>query len=204
MVKQQEHPTIFLQKIGKIEFVLFIFSFAGLVLNTLHIKGGKLVMGLGLNAFALLYIFVAIGFRQLQTKNRFDRAVFTFSYLALSVLIIGIMFGILGVRGINLLTNGGMLLVLFLIFVIQIRRIRMGSISNNTTSLLYRLVIFWMIALMAHYIIPGRFHETCPQTIFAIWKNTYLKMATTCLCWVWARGNPGQAKCTRQYELPSM
>jgi medium-chain acyl-[acyl-carrier-protein] hydrolase len=116
MVKQQEHPTIFLQKIGKIEFVLFIFSFAGLVLNTLHIKGGKLVMGLGLNAFALLYIFVAIGFRQLQTKNRFDRAVFTFSYLALSVLIIGIMFGILGVRGINLLTNGGMLLVLFLIF----------------------------------------------------------------------------------------
>jgi hypothetical protein len=156
MVKQQEHPTIFLQKIGKIEFVLFIFSFAGLVLNTLHIKGGKLVMGLGLNAFALLYIFIAIGFRQLQTKNRFDRAVFTFSYLALSVLIIGIMFGILGVRGINLLTNGGMLLVLFLIFVIQIRRIRMGSISNNTTSLLYRLVIFWMIALMAHYIIPGQ------------------------------------------------
>jgi hypothetical protein len=85
MTIEKENQTSFLQKIGKIEFVLFIFSFAGLILNTLHIKGGKLVLGLGLNAFALLYVFVAMAFRRIKTKNQFDRVISIFAYLFLSV-----------------------------------------------------------------------------------------------------------------------
>ena len=56
MAKPKEHQTIFLRKIGKIEFILFVFTFAGIILNVLDIKGGKLVLGLGMNAFALLYL----------------------------------------------------------------------------------------------------------------------------------------------------
>ncbi len=155
MTKKQENQTSFLQKIGKIEFVLFIFSFAGLILNALNIKGGKLVLGLGLNAFALLYIFVAIAFRRIQTKNQFDRVVSTFAYLFLSVLIIGIMFTILGVKGIDLLIHFGMLSVLIFMILIQLRKFKVGIMSNDTTSLLYRLTIFWVVALMTYYVLPG-------------------------------------------------
>ena len=66
---EEENQTNFLQKIGKIEFILFAFSFAGIILNTLEIKGGKLVLGLGFNAFALLYVFVAITFRKINPKK---------------------------------------------------------------------------------------------------------------------------------------
>jgi hypothetical protein len=145
-----------LQKIGKIEFVLFIFSFAGLILNTLHIKGGKLVLGLGLNAFALLYVFVAMAFRRIKTKNQFDRVISIFAYLFLSVLIIGIMFTILGVEGIDILIHIGMLSVLIIMIIIQIRKFKIGIMSNDTTSLLYRMTIFWVVALMTYYILPGQ------------------------------------------------
>lgn len=155
MTKKQENQTAFLQKIGKIEFILFIFTFAGLVLNTLHIKGGKLVLGLGLNAFALLYVFIAMTFRRIKTKSQFDRVTSTFAYLFLAILIIGIMFTILGVTGIDLLIHGGMLSVLIMMIIIQIRKFRVGIMSNDTTSLLYRLMIFWVVALMTFYILPG-------------------------------------------------
>jgi hypothetical protein len=155
MTKKQENQTVFLQKIGKIEFILFIFTFAGLVLNTLHIKGGKLVLGLGLNAFALLYVFIAMTFRRIKTKSQFDRVTSTFAYLFLAILIIGIMFTILGVTGIDLLIHGGMLSVLIMMIIIQIRKFRVGIMSNDTTSLLYRLMIFWVVALMTFYILPG-------------------------------------------------
>ena len=70
----KENQVNFLRKIGNIEFILFAFSFAGVILNTLEIKGGKLVLGLGLNAFALLYVFVAMAFRKIKTKTCiFDR-----------------------------------------------------------------------------------------------------------------------------------
>lgn len=155
MNKNQENQTAFLQKIGKIEFILFIFSFAGLILNTLHIKGGKLVLGLGLNSFALLYLFVAVTFRRIKTKNKFDRVTSTFAYIFLAVLIIGTMFNILGVSGIDLLVHFGMLSVLVIMIIIQLRKFKIGMMSNDTTSLLYRLMIFWMVALMAYYILPG-------------------------------------------------
>jgi len=155
MTKKQENQTVFLQKIGKIEFVLFIFSFAGLVLNALNIKGGKLVLSLGLNAFALLYVFIALAFRRLKTKSQFDRVVSTFAYLFLSVLILGIMFTILGVQGIDLLVHFGMLSVLILMIIIQVRKFKVGIMSNDTTSLLYRMTIFWVVALMTFYILPG-------------------------------------------------
>lgn len=155
MTKKQENQTAFLQKIGKIEFILFIFTFAGLVLNTLHIKGGKLVLGLGLNSFALLYVFIAMTFRRIKTKSKFDRVTSTFAYLFLAILIIGIMFTILGVTGIDLLIHGGMLSVLIMMIIIQIRKFRVGIMSNDTTSLLYRLMIFWVVALMTFYILPG-------------------------------------------------
>jgi hypothetical protein len=155
MTKKQENQTAFLQKIGKIEFILFIFTFAGLVLNTLHIKGGKLVLGLGLNAFALLYVFIAMTFRRIKTKSQFDRVASTFAYLFLAILIVGIMFTILGVTGIDLLIHGGMLSVLIMMIIIQIRKFRVGIMSNDTTSLLYRLMIFWVVALMTFYILPG-------------------------------------------------
>ena len=145
----------FLQKIGKIEFILFIFSFAGMVLNAFDIKGGKLVLGLGLNGFALLYVFVAIAFRKLLTKNRFDRVVSVFSYLFLSVLIIGIMFTILEVAGTDIILHVGMLLVLMMMLIIQIRKFKIGLMSHDTTSLLYRMMIFWVIGLMTFLILPG-------------------------------------------------
>jgi hypothetical protein len=154
MTKKQENQTAFLQKIGKIEFILFIFTFAGLVLNTLHIKGGKLVIGLGLNSFALLYVFIAMTFRRIKTKNQFDRVTSTFAYLFLAILIIAIMFTILSVTGIDLLIHGGMLSVLIMMIIIQIRKFRVGIMSNDTTSLLYRLMIFWVVALMTFYILP--------------------------------------------------
>lgn len=158
MTIEKENQTSFLQKIGKIEFVLFIFSFAGLILNTLHIKGGKLVLGLGLNAFALLYVFVAMAFRRIKTKNQFDRVISIFAYLFLSVLIIGIMFTILGVEGIDILIHIGMLSVLIIMIIIQIRKFKIGIMSNDTTSLLYRMTIFWVVALMTYYILPGQIH----------------------------------------------
>jgi len=150
----KENQINFLQKIGKIEFILFAFSFTGIVLNTLEIKGGKLVLGLGLNAFALLYIFIAIAFRRLKTKNQFDRVVSTFSYLFLSVLIIGIMFSILKVSGINILIHAGMISVLLMMLIIQGRKFRIGIMSSDTTSLLYRLMIFWVVGLVTFYILP--------------------------------------------------
>ncbi len=155
MEKKSENQTAFLQKIGNIEFVLFIFSFAGLILNTLNIKGGKLVMGLGLNSFALLYVFVAIAFRKIKTKNKFDRVISIFAYLFLSVLIIGTMFIILGVKGVDLILHFGMLSVMIIMVLIQIRKFKRGVMSNDTTSLLYRLMIFWVVALMTYYILPG-------------------------------------------------
>jgi hypothetical protein len=156
MEKKPENQTAFLQKIGNIEFVLFIFSFAGLILNTLNIKGGKLVMGLGLNSFALLYVFVAIAFRKIKTKNKFDRVISTFAYLFLSVLIIGTMFIILGVKGVDIILHFGMLSVMIIMVLIQIRKFKRGVMSNDTTSLLYRLMIFWVVALMTYYILPGK------------------------------------------------
>jgi len=155
MAANKENQTIFLRKIGKIEFILFAFSFTGMILNTLDIKGGKLVLGLGMNAFALLYVFVAISFRKIKTKNQFDRIVSTFSYLFLSALIIGIMFTILKVTGVDILIHFGMLSVLIMILIIQIRKFRIGLMSSDTTSLLYRLVIFWVVGLVAYYILPG-------------------------------------------------
>lgn len=151
---KEENQTTFLQKIGKIEFILFAFTFAGIILNTLSIKGGKLVLGLGLNAFALLYVFIAIAFRKLKTKTQFDRIVSTFSYLFLSILIIGIMFTILKVSGVYILIHVGMISVLIMMLIIQIRKFRIGLMSNDTTSLLYRLMIFWVVGLVAYYILP--------------------------------------------------
>jgi len=155
MAANNENQTIFLRKIGKIEFILFAFSFTGMILNTLDIKGGKLVLGLGMNAFALLYVFVAISFRKIKTKNQFDRIISTFSYLFLSALIIGIMFTILKVTGVDILIHFGMLSVLIMMLIIQIRKFRIGLMSSDTTSLLYRLMIFWVVGLVAYYILPG-------------------------------------------------
>ncbi len=155
MAANNENQTIFLRKIGKIEFILFAFSFTGMILNTLDIKGGKLVLGLGMNAFALLYVFVAISFRKIKTKNQFDRIISTFSYLFLSALIIGIMFTILKVTGVDILIHFGMLSVLIMMLIIQIRKFRIGLMSTDTTSLLYRLMIFWVVGLVAYYILPG-------------------------------------------------
>jgi hypothetical protein len=155
MAKKKENQITFLQKIGKIEFVLFAFSFTGMILNTLEIKGGKLVLGLGLNAFALLYVFIALAFRNLKTKNQFDRVVSTFSYLLLSVLIIGIMFTILKVTGVDLLIHIGMVSVLIMMLIIQIRKFKIGVMSSDTTSLLYRLMIFWVVSLFAYYVLPA-------------------------------------------------
>ena len=154
MIKK-ENQINFLQKIGKIEFILFAFSFTGVILNTLDIKGGKLVLGLGLNSFALLYVFVAIAFRRIVTKNQFDRVVSTFSYIFLSVLIIGIMFTILRVSGVDIIVHLGMSSVLIMMLIIQIRKFRIGLMSSDTTSLLYRLMIFWVVGLVTYYILPS-------------------------------------------------
>ena len=112
-------------------------------------------MGLGLNSFALLYVFVAIAFRKIKTKNKFDRVISIFAYLFLSVLIIGTMFIILGVKGVDLILHFGMLSVMIIMVLIQIRKFKRGVMSNDTTSLLYRLMIFWVVALMTYYILPG-------------------------------------------------
>ena len=155
MAEEKETQLFFLRKIGKIEFILFGFSFAGMILNVLDIKGGKLVLGLGLNAFALLYVFVAMAFRRLKTKNQFDRVVSIFAYLFLSVLIIGTMFTILNVSNVDILVHAGMVSVLIMMLIIQIRKFKIGMMSSDTTSLLYRLMIFWVISLVAYYILPG-------------------------------------------------
>lgn len=152
---KKENQTNFLQKLGRIEFILFAFSFTGMILNTLDIKGGKLVLGLGMNAFALLYVFIAIAFRKIKTKNQFDRIISTFSYLFLSILIIGIMFTILKVSGTDILIHVGMISVLIMMLIIQIRKFKIGLMSSDTTSLLYRLMIFWVVGLVAYYILPG-------------------------------------------------
>lgn len=152
---KNENQTNFLQKIGKIEFILFAFSFTGMILNTFEIKGGKLVLGLGLNSFALFYVFVSVALRKIKTKNQFDRVASIFSYLSLSILIIGIMFTILKAPGIDILIHFGMVSVLIMMLVIQIRKIKIGLMSSDTTSLLYRLMIFWLVGLVAYYILPG-------------------------------------------------
>jgi len=155
MARKKINQITFLRKIGKIEFILFAFTFAGLILNILDIKGGKLVLGLGLNGFALLYVFVAMAFRNIKTKNQFDRVASTFAYLTLSVLIIGILFTILKVSGVKILVHFGMISVLVMMLIIQIRKIKVGVMSSDTTSLLYRLMIFWVVSLFNYYIVPG-------------------------------------------------
>ena len=152
---EKEKQITFLRKIGKIEFILFAFSFAGLILNAFSIKGGKLVLALGLNSFALLYIFVAIAFRRIYTKSEVDRVISTFSYLFLSVLIIAITFVILRVSGIDVLIHTGMILVLLSMLVIQLRKIKYGIMNSDATSLLYRLMIFWVVGLVSYYMLPG-------------------------------------------------
>ena len=154
MTAKKESQLLFLRKIGKIEFILFAFSFAGIILNTFDIKGGKLVLGLGLNSFALLYLFVAIAYRRLETKSQFDRVAATFSYLFLSMLIIGIMFTILGVSGVEVLAHTGMFFVLMMMLIIQFRRVKKGFKGSDTTSLLYRLMIFWIVGLVVFYLLP--------------------------------------------------
>ncbi|NJN28200.1 MAG: hypothetical protein HC819_20635 [Cyclobacteriaceae bacterium] len=154
-MNNQETQVNFLRRIGKIEFILFAFTSAGIILNTLDIKGGKLVLGLGFNAFALLYLFVALGFRRIKTKNQFDRVASTFSYIFLSMLIISIMFFILGLSGIDVLIHFGMVSVLAMILIIQTRKFYIGLMSSDTTSLLYRLIIFWVVGLVTFYILPG-------------------------------------------------
>ncbi len=155
MAKKEINQIAFLRKIGKIEFILFAFTFAGMILNILDIKGGKLVLGLGLNGFALLYVFIAMVFRKIKTKNQFDRVASIFAYLTLSVLIIGILFTILKVSGVKILVHIGMVSVLVMMLIIQIRKFRVGVMSSDTTSLLYRLMIFWVISLFNYYIVPG-------------------------------------------------
>lgn len=151
----KKNQLVFLRKIGKIEFILFVFTFAGIIMDTLEIKGGKLVEGLGMNAFALLYVFVAMSFKRIKTENQFDRVVSIFSYLFLSVLIISIMFATLKVSGIDVLIQAGMISVLIMMLIIQIRKFKIGLMSSDTTSLLYRLMIFWVVGLVTYYILPG-------------------------------------------------
>ena len=122
----KKNQLVFLRKIGKIEFILFVFTFAGIIMDTLEIKGGKLVEGLGMNAFALLYVFVAMSFKRIKTENQFDRVVSIFSYLFLSVLIISIMFATLKVSGIDVLIQAGMISVLIMMLIIQIRKFKIG------------------------------------------------------------------------------
>ncbi|MCK5701107.1 MAG: hypothetical protein KAI29_08145, partial [Cyclobacteriaceae bacterium] len=97
----------------------------------------------------------AIALRKIKTKNQFDRITSTFSYLFLSILIIGIMFTILKVPGVDVLIHFGMLSVIIMMLVIHIRKFRIGLMSSDTTSLLYRLIIFWVVGLVAYYILPG-------------------------------------------------
>ena len=154
-MNNEKKRVVFLQKIGKIEFILFAFTFAGAILNTFDIKGGKLVLGLGLNAFALLYVFVALAFRRIKIKNQFDHVTSIFSYLFISILIIGILFTILNVSGIDPLIHFGLISVLSMMLIIQIRKFRIGNMSSVTTSLLYRLMIFWVVGILIYYILPG-------------------------------------------------
>lgn len=150
----KENRVVFLQKIGKIEFILFAFTFTGAILNTFEIKGGQLVLGLGLNGFALLYVFVAIAFRKIKVKTQFNRVASTFSYLFLAVLIIGVLFTILNVEGIDTLIHFGLVSVAIMMMILQIRKFKVGSMSNDTRSLFYRLMIFWIVGLLIHYILP--------------------------------------------------
>jgi hypothetical protein len=154
-MKSEKKRVVFLQKIGKIEFILFAFTFAGAILNTFDIKGGKLVLGLGMNSFALLYVFVALAFRRIKIKNQFDHITSIFSYLLISILIIGILFTILNVAGIDPLIHFGLISVLSMMLIIQIRKFKIGKMSSITTSLLYRLMIFWVVGILIYYILPG-------------------------------------------------
>lgn len=155
----ERNQVFFLRKVGKIEFILFGFTFAGMILNVLQIKGGKLVIGLGLNAFALLYLFIAttFNFRKMAYKSQFDRVISTFAYISLAILVIGIMFTILKVAGSQLVIHAGLITVLLLMVMIQIRKVKIGMMSHDTTSLLYRLMIFWVVGLVAVYLLPGGF-----------------------------------------------
>ena len=65
------------------------------------------------------------------------------------------MFIILGVKGVDLIIHSGMLSVMIVMILIQIRKFKLGVMSIDTTSLLYRLMIFWVVALMTYYILPG-------------------------------------------------
>jgi hypothetical protein len=152
-----KNQVFFLRKIGKIEFILFIFTFAGLMLNVFQIKGGKLVMGLGLIAFALLYLFTAATFRTMAYKTSFDRATSTLAYLSLSALVVGIWFTIRKVAGYEVIIHVGLLSVLFMMVIIQLRKFKIGLMSHDTTSLLYRLTIFWVVGLVSFYFLPGTF-----------------------------------------------
>ena len=149
-----KNQVFFLRKIGKIEFLLFGFSFAGMILNVFNVKGGKLVMGLGLIAFALLYFFVALVFRRISYKSLFDRMTSTFSYLFLSILIVGVLMTILRKHTHDIVIHVGLISTLIMMVIIQLRKFRVGLMSNDTTSLLYRLTIFWVIGLVTYYLIP--------------------------------------------------
>lgn len=154
---QNKNQVFFLRKIGKIEFILFIFTFAGLLLNVFQIKGGKLVMGLGLTSFSLLYLFTAATFRNMAYKSPFDRITSTISYISLSMLVVGIWFTIRKVTGYEVVIHVGLLSVLSMMIIIQFRKFKIGLMSHDTTSLLYRLTIFWVVGLVSFYFLPGTF-----------------------------------------------
>jgi len=152
-----KNQVFFLRKIGKIEFILFAFTFAGLLLNVFQIRGGKLVLGLGFNAFALLYLFTAATFRTMAYKNIFDRITSTTAYASLAILVLGIWFTIRKVTGYDIMIHIGLLSVLLMMVIIQFRKFKIGIMSHDTTSLLYRLTIFWVVGLVSYYFLPGTF-----------------------------------------------
>jgi len=152
-----KNQVFFLRKIGKIEFILFVFTFAGLLLNVFQIKGGKLVMGLGLTSFSLLYLFTAATFRNMAYKSTFDKITSSIAYISLSILVVGIWFTIRKVTGYEVVIHIGLLSVLSMMIIIQFRKFRIGLMSHDTTSLLYRLTIFWVVGLVSYYFLPGTF-----------------------------------------------
>lgn len=114
-------------------------------------------MGLGLIAFAILYLFTAATFRTMAYKTSFDRATSTLAYLSLSALVVGIWFTIRKVTGYEVIIHVGLLSVLLMMVIIQFRKFKIGLMSHDTTSLLYRLTIFWVVGLVSFYFLPGTF-----------------------------------------------
>ncbi len=143
----KENPkSFFMNHLWQMEIILFVLFSIGVVLRILKIGDATYIFVPVLSVFAFAYFIMSILIGQVKNMNRNEKLISIFSYLFISVLSVCILLILLSTIGPNYI-HIGMVLVLVMILLVQIRKIKYGVISSSLTFIMFRLIIFWLIGL---------------------------------------------------------